>query len=108
MAGVNAAATAWNANFTPTKYVSNVNVNATSGVITVTYGAATSQISTNVVTLSPFINVGGAPTALAANQIGNIDWACASASATTAASRNMTVTAPTNGILARYAPTECK
>ena len=34
MAGVNAAATAWNANFTATKYVSNVNVATGTGVIT--------------------------------------------------------------------------
>jgi type IV pilus assembly protein PilA len=108
MAGVNAAATAWNANFTATKYVSNVNVNAGTGVITVTYGPATSQISGGVVELHPFINVGGTPTALNANMTGNIDWSCVSASNSTATSRNMTTAVATGGILARYAPTECK
>ncbi|MBV9621998.1 MAG: pilin, partial [Gammaproteobacteria bacterium] len=39
MAGVNAAATAWNAGFAATKYVQNIAANAATGVITVTYSA---------------------------------------------------------------------
>ena len=41
MVGVSSAATAWNApNFVATKYVSNVAINATTGVITVFYNTA--------------------------------------------------------------------
>jgi type IV pilus assembly protein PilA len=105
MAGVNASATAWNSNFTATKYVSNVAITATTGVITVTYGPQTPQISTATLVLAPYI--GG--TALVTNLTGNIDWACASETAATAAARNFTITAPgAAGVKARYVPTECK
>jgi type IV pilus assembly protein PilA len=108
MAGVNAAATAWNANFTPTKYVQLVNV-STGGIITVIYSNATPQIDGDSVTLTPSIQVANTPTLLATGQTGNIDWGCASTTSATAASRNnLPVTAPTNPVLARYVPTECK
>src|SRR4026209_263454 len=38
MNGVNAGAASWNQNFTATKYVSNVGINPSTGVITITYG----------------------------------------------------------------------
>jgi type IV pilus assembly protein PilA len=101
MAGVNAAATAWNANFTATKYVQNVAV-ATTGVITVTYSATTPQISGNTIVLSPSI----AGAALATGQTGNIDWSCGSTTTGTATARSLPVTAGT--VNARYVPTECK
>jgi type IV pilus assembly protein PilA len=106
MAGVNAAATAWNANFTATKYVSNVAV-ATNGVITVTYSATTPQISGNTVVLTPSIRVGATPTALATGQTGNIDWSCASTTNATATARALPVSAA-GSVNARYVPTECK
>ncbi|HEY7642922.1 MAG TPA: pilin [Steroidobacteraceae bacterium] len=103
MNGVSAAANAWNTNFTPTKYVSNVNVAAGTGVITITYSAQTPQINGATLTMAPFIN----NTALATGQTGNIDWACASTSKATATSRGMgAVTAGT--AQPRYVPTECK
>lgn len=101
--GVNAAATAWNQNFVATKYVSNVGVNTDTGVITITYGAQTPQISGNTVIMAPFI----ANTALAAGQQGNIDWACASTTKSTATTRNMGGV-PTGTVSARFVPTECK
>lgn len=107
MAGVNAAASAWNSNFTATKYVSNVYIAPDSGVITVTYGAATPQISTNTLVLTPSINVGGTPTQLATTQSGNIDWSCASSSNATATARSLPV-ASAGTVPARYVPTECK
>jgi type IV pilus assembly protein PilA len=108
MAGVNAAATAWNANFTPTKYVQLVNV-STGGVITVIYSNATPQISGNDITLTPSIQVANTPTLLATGQTGNIDWGCRSTTFATATSRNaLPTTAPTSAVLARYVPTECK
>ena len=105
MAGVSAAANAWNnAPFVPTKYVTNIAPLNTSGVITVTYnGANVPQIGGMTVRLSPF--VGGA--ALAAGQQGAIDWACTSLSKTTATGRGMGAAAA-GTLTAKYAPTECK
>lgn len=102
MNGVGAAANAWNTNFTATKYVSNVQV-AQNGQITITYGAQTPQINGDTVILAPFIN----NTALATGQSGNIDWACASTTDSTAGTRGMGAIA-TGTVEARYVPTECK
>src|ERR1700757_23542 len=41
MAGVSAAANAWNAGFLPTKYVTNIAASNATGVITVTFNGAT-------------------------------------------------------------------
>jgi type IV pilus assembly protein PilA len=108
IAGVAAAATAWNnPNFTPTKYVQDININGATGVIRVTYAAATPQINGRTLRLSPFIrNAAGAAQALATNLQGNIDWACTSVSTQTAAANGMAAVAGT--LQAKYAPTECK
>jgi len=103
MAGVNASGAAWNANFAPTKYVSALAIAVATGVITVTYGANTPQISGLTVVLTP--SVGGV--ALAAGQTGNIDWSCASASNATATARKLPVAAA-GTVPARYVPSECK
>ena len=103
MAGVTAAAAAWNPDFVATKYVSAMTITAASGLITITYGAATPQISTLTLTLTPFIN----RAALVAGASGNMDWACASTTATTAAARSLTVTT-LGTVNPRYVPTECK
>ena len=108
MAGVNAASVAWTAGFVPTKYVTNIVPAPATGVITVTYnGANVPQIAGQTVNLSPFISVGGAPTPLAAGQQGPIDWACTSATNSTATARGMGAAAA-GTLLAKYAPTECK
>jgi type IV pilus assembly protein PilA len=104
MNGVAAAATDWNTNFTATKYVSNVAVATGTGIITVTYGAATPQISGDSLVLAPFIQ----NTALTATATGNIDWGCAATTATTAAQRGLAVTPPASPVEGRYVPTECK
>lgn len=102
--GVNASATDWNTNFVATKYVSNVGVDPATGIITVTYGANTPQISTKQLVLAPFIN----KAALTATATGSIDWGCGATSALTAAARGLTVAAPTTPVEGRYVPTECK
>jgi type IV pilus assembly protein PilA len=103
IAGVTAAATAWNIpNFTPTKYVQNISVGATTGIITITYSATTPQINGQTLILSPFIN----QVALATTLQGNIDWACTSSQTQTAGARGLGAAAGT--LLAKYAPTECK
>ncbi|MGO9803178.1 MAG: pilin [Steroidobacteraceae bacterium] len=105
MAGIVSAGTAWNAGFVQTKYVTGVNITTTSGVITVAYNAVNipQLAGANTITLSPFVN----KVALAAGAQGNIDWACASATAATAAAVGDTVTV-LGSALGKYVPTQCK
>jgi type IV pilus assembly protein PilA len=110
MNGLLAAADAWNSAFTATKYVTGIVITDTSGVITVTYDGtnAIPQLGTsNTLTFSPFVSVAGTETALGTGQAGNIDWACSSLTAGTAAAANMTVTVK-GTILPKYVPTQCK
>ena len=110
MNGVAAAATAFNGGFTATKYVATLTVAGATGVITVGYSTANiPQITAgnNLVKLQPYITVGGVETKLATGQQGNIDWACASATNTTAGNLGMAA-APVGSVLAKYVPTQCK
>jgi type IV pilus assembly protein PilA len=102
MNGVSTASAQWLAEFAATKYVSTITIGATTGIITVKYGAQTPQISGNTIVLEP--SIGG--TALVTNLSGNIDWACGSTTTTTATAEKLPVTAGT--VKARYAPTQCK
>jgi type IV pilus assembly protein PilA len=111
--GLNAAATAWAAGFTATKYVSAITITPTTGVIVVKYNtvAATGGIPQllqngggNQLTLSPFINKAALATGLA----GNIDWACASVTATTATAAEGAAPATMGTIVGKYVPTQCK
>jgi type IV pilus assembly protein PilA len=103
LTGIATASTSWNAGFSPTKYVSNVAITPTNGMITITYGAATSQINGQTILMTPFVN----NALLVATSAGNIDWACTSAGKATADARALT--ASTLGtVQTRYAPTECK
>jgi len=104
MAGVSAAANAWNAAFVQTKYVSNIAPDPATGTILVTYSALVPQISGGTVTLSPYIN----KVALATGQTGSIDWACTSAGNATAAAHGTAAAVSVGGVLAKYVPTECK
>ena len=113
MAGVSAAAAQWVAGTAhSSKYVNTVIVDAGTGVISVTLqpsaaanGNGLGDAGGTTVTFSPSIN----HTALADGLSGPIDWGCASAASTTAAARNLPVTAPGGTPLpVRYAPTECK
>ena len=102
MAGVTALSNAWVATSVATKYVTSVAV-AASGMITVKYSAIVPQISGQTLTLSPNIN----KVALATNQQGSIDWACATVTNTTATANGLAVIG--NGtLLGRYTPTSCK
>jgi type IV pilus assembly protein PilA len=112
IAGVAAAATAWNPPvFTPTKYVSIITIAGATGVITVTYDAVNiPQVAgANTILLTPFAAPagGGAKVPLAAGATGNIDWACNSSQNTT--SNALGMAAAGNGtLLPKYAPTQCK
>ncbi|TLY95329.1 MAG: prepilin-type N-terminal cleavage/methylation domain-containing protein [Gammaproteobacteria bacterium] len=103
IAGVGAAATAWNGTPSATKYVTSVLISTTTGAITVTYAPATAQIANATMILTP--SVAGIQLATAAG--GNIDWACESTTSTTAGSFKLPVTGGAT-INARYVPTQCK
>jgi len=105
MPGVKANADAWNPDYAknPSKYLSSVAIDNASGVITVTYGnQAPAQISAKTLLLSPFVQ----QVALAPGQTGSVDWACTTATNTTAAARGMK--AGTGTLEGRYSPSECK
>jgi type IV pilus assembly protein PilA len=102
IAGVGTASTQWTNEFQATKYVSTVTIGAATGVITVKYGTNTPQISGATIVLSPYIN----KVALAGGQSGNIDWACASSTNTTATAEGLG--GGLGSVLSRYAPTQCK
>ena len=124
--GVTAAANAWS--FTPTKYVSCMTVNTgagaagtgvtcatgfaapNAGTITIAYNTvAIPQLNgQNIMLLTP--NAGKPMIALAntaASTSSNIDWACTSATNTTAAGENLGAD-PVGTVPGKYAPTQCK
>jgi type IV pilus assembly protein PilA len=108
-AGVAAAATTFNnkpAAEKSTKYVTTINVAAT-GEITMTLGGASAGLPTDAqgttIVFSPNVN----NVALVAGASGAIDWACASATAATAATRNLGNRA-LGTLPAKYAPAECR
>jgi type IV pilus assembly protein PilA len=106
MNGLAAAVSAWT--FAATKYVSNITINSSTGVITVTYDGSASGISqfngTNyTLFFQPFVN----KAALTNATQGNIDWGCASSSNVTETSNGLAaMTAAT--MPAKYVPTQCK
>ena len=108
MAGVAAAANAWDATQTASKYVEQVAIAAGTGIVTITYEAnANNGIPTgedgHTIVLTP--SVGGVALA-GVTTGGSVDWGCGSAGTTVAAARNLPVTAGT--LLAKYAPNECR
>lgn len=113
------AATTWNAQATNTgansKYVNSVNINATSGLITVTYNPASVGVGTaaNTLTLTPWVRSGAAEKgeafagALKAGNSGSIDWGCASK--TGEAAKNSGIKTLAFGSLeAKFAPSQCR
>ena len=110
-AGLISAASSWAKGFTASKYVSGIVITPADGTITITYGAATPQLSTLTVALIPQIQVAGVFTALSGvgSNSGNIDWACVSSTNATAGALAM-VGAPlaAAGVPGKYVPTQCK
>jgi type IV pilus assembly protein PilA len=103
--GLSAAAASWNGSFTATKYVSNIQITAGTGDITITYSTANIAPLTgaNVLILTP--NIAGA--LLAATSTGNIDWACTSAGHVTASAQTLVFTAGAN-VPTKFVPSNCK
>ena len=90
------------------KYVADITA-ADTGVITLTTAGAPSGLPTVaqgvMLNLSP--NVNGV--ALVAGATGAIDWACSSATATTAANKGLaSAPIPATPLPAKYAPAECR
>lgn len=108
--GVTAAATEYNSRAQAekqSKYVNDIQIDTAGGMITVTSEGASAGLPTDAqgMTLTFTPNVNGV--ALAAGATGAIDWACASATNTTATARNLTVGAA-GTLPAKYAPSECR
>jgi type IV pilus assembly protein PilA len=116
MPGVNAYATQVNATAPASKYVSNLQVDGATGVITITYndaniGAAVGTAPT--LRLNPYLNPGNGGTAVdlaaaTAGQTGTVDWACASFSHVNATNRQLDTNIVDGSLDPRYAPGECK
>ena len=107
--GLAASAATWT--FISTKYVSAIAVSGTTGIITVTFATGSGGIpqlastgAGNVLYFYPFINK--AP--LTPGVVGNIDWACASATFVTATAAGLATGIVAGTVPAKYVPTQCK
>lgn len=102
--GMDTAGASWINNFRPTKYVSSMTYTPGTGEITINFDTTTIPQLTagNTVVLTP--NIAGA--ALVSGTSGNVDWACASATAQTASDNGLTATLGTAA--GSFVPTECK
>jgi type IV pilus assembly protein PilA len=112
---------AWNAQAGGTgansKYVASVLLNAATpptGVIAITFNPNTVGVSAtqNVLFMSPYVRTGPATAitlaaAQLASSVGPVDWACTSATGTTAAGTGM-AGAAAGTLLARFAPSQCR
>ena len=111
------AANTWNAQVgglgATTKYVTSVLMAPATGLITVTYAAASVGVGAgqNTLTLTPWMRntaVGQAyAVGLAAGVEAPVDWGCASTTNAVAAQAGITVLAP-GTLLAEFAPTACR
>jgi type IV pilus assembly protein PilA len=99
------------------KYVDSLTIATDTGIITINYKGSTvgiQEAAQDVILLAPFVSSNGTFTdlqaALTAGTTGVIDWACISATSTSAGNRITGGTLPTNatGVLAKYAPNECR
>jgi type IV pilus assembly protein PilA len=112
MNGVNSVSLQVAAENPTSKFVSQMTVGATTGVIdvvfapTLTSGLPTDAAGTDI-KFSPYITAGGVAAPMAAGLNGVIDWACTSLGTATSASRGLTGAAA-GTLPIKYAPTECK
>ncbi|MFV0680795.1 pilin [Ottowia sp.] len=115
-ADLTAQATEWNARAGSTgatsKFVNSVQVDTTSGVITVNYNATNVGVgaAANTLLLTPWTRdttAGQAyASALAAGATGSVDFACTSVGNSVATAQGITAAAGT--MLAKYAPAQCR
>ena len=96
------------------KYVTSVQIDPATGVITVRYIATAIGVgaAANGLTLTPWMRdtaVGTAyAAALVAGTTGSIDWGCSSATAAAAGNAGITVAAVPTPLLAKFAPAQCR
>lgn len=110
-------ATTWNAQNDNTgansKYVNNIQMDGTTGLITITYNAANVGVAStqNTLTLTPWVRSGGngqsLQAAITAGATGALDWGCSSATHATADASNITI-ATAGTLQAKYAPAQCR
>lgn len=116
MTGVGAAANEYKAGnkSTESKYVTEINITAATGMITYVIKATAASkngiptgLDGQTLTFSPYAMGSGTPAALSDSVTGSIDWGCGSATSKTATDRNLPpLTAGT--LTAKYAPAECR
>ena len=115
MAGVASSAAQYPVGNTNTgsKYVNSIDVAAADGVIQVHFQATAGNgipaiVNGETITLTPNVAVGaGVFAPLGPAVAGPIDWACSSATSTTATARTMLVALP-GTLEPKYAPSECR
>ena len=110
-------ATTWNAQNNNTgansKYVNNIQMDGTTGLIIITYNAANVGVAgtENTLTLTPWVRSGGngqsLQAAITAGATGALDWGCSSATHATADASNITI-ATAGTLQAKYAPAQCR
>jgi type IV pilus assembly protein PilA len=114
VAGMNAAAIAWNKSQPAvgtdvSKYVRTVAIDEVTGFITMTVGGKTTNgIPTAVLGTTLIFSPNVAGKAPAQGVEGAIDWACASTTKTSAGNRGLTNVSATATLPAKYAPSECR
>lgn len=97
------------------KYVTSLAVNDATGVITITYNATNvgnAIGANNTLTLTPYLQVSGAPAVplagAAPGATGSVDWACASQLSVAATNRSLPAPTVLGTLDPRFAPAECK
>lgn len=94
------------------KYVASVQITPASGLITVTYTAATGAGAAPTLTLTPWMRDTAAgqayAAALTAGTSGAIDWGCASASNLSLTANGITRLGGQPTLQSKYAPAQCR
>ena len=96
------------------KYVEQIIIDNITGTILINYNAniAGVGVGENQLTLTPAVRAASGlltlPEALTTGKKGTIDWGCSSTTHTTATSRGLLVNMPSNPLLSKYAPSECR
>lgn len=99
---------------TTSNFVEKVIIDDTTGMIVIDYNASLVGLFSGAdqLTLTPSVRTANGlislPAALLAGKKGAMDWGCSSTTHTTATARGLTVTLPSNPLLAKYAPSSCR
>ncbi len=117
MADLKRTADTWNAQAggkgATSKFVESVQMENTTGIITIKYIPDSVGVKTGeeTLTLTPWVRVNAAGKALAAaladGESGALDWGCASSSHVSATDQNVTISTK-GSLLPKYAPAQCR